>query len=156
MAHFEHCPNCGAHLAAGPDGRTVDCAYCGATDTRKVDPGRLAAALRADARSATALFEGIAERLERELPEMVSIERKGGFFTTSRIERLELTLGGHVFRLRRDGSRVVAERSEIVRGIVLKSESVGMDAWLTALSEALSAHAGTSAQALDALRRIGG
>ena len=42
------------------------------------------------------------------------------------------------------------------RGIVLKSESVGMDAWLTALSEALSAHAGTSAQALDALRRIGG
>ena len=61
-----------------------------------------------------------------------------------------------IFRLRRDGSRVVAERSEVVRGIVLKSESVAIDAWLTALSEALSTHAGTSAQALDALRRIGG
>jgi uncharacterized Zn finger protein (UPF0148 family) len=156
MPHFEHCPNCGAHLTAGPDGRTVDCAYCGATDTRKVDPGRLAAALRADAGSATALFERVAERLERELPEMVSVERKGGLFTASRIDRLELTLGGHIFRLRRDGNRVVAERSEVVRGIVLKSESVAIDAWLTALSEALSAHAGTSAQALDALRRISG
>ncbi len=156
MPHFEHCPNCGAHLTAGPDGRTVDCAYCGASDTRKVDPGRLAAALRADASSATALFERVAERLERELPDMVSIERKGGLFSASRIQQLELTLGGHVFRLRRDGSRVVAERSEVVRGIVLKSESVAMDAWLTALAEALSAHAGTSAQALDALRRISG
>ena len=81
---------------------------------------------------------------------------RADLFSASRIDRLELTLGGHIFRLRRDGHRVVAERSEVVRGIVLKSESVAIDAWLTALSEALSTHAGTSAQALDALRRISG
>ena len=156
MASFEKCRNCGAPLDAAADGRSVQCAYCGAGEARAVDPARLAEALRADAGSTVQLFETLAERLGREMPDLARVERRGGFLTSKRVESVEVGLAGSVFRLRRDGSRVIAERGEVVRGIVLKTDVVGVDEWLRSLCEALSAHAGTSAQALDALRRIGG
>lgn len=121
-----------------------------------MDPARLADALRADAGSAAQLFETLAARLEREMPDLARVERRGGFLSSKRVESVEVGLADSVFKLRRDGGRVVAERGEVVRGIVLKTDVVGVDEWLQALCEALSAHAGTSAQALDALRRIGG
>jgi uncharacterized Zn finger protein (UPF0148 family) len=153
---FEKCRNCGAPLDAAADGRSVQCAYCGARETRTVDATRLAEALRAEAGSTVRLFETLAERLEREMPDLARVERRGGFLTSKRVESVEVGLAGRVFKLRRDGPRVVAERGEVVRGIVLKTNVVGVDEWLQSLCEALSAHAGTSAQALDALRRIGG
>jgi hypothetical protein len=156
MPGFEKCRNCGAPLDAAADGRSVQCSYCGASESRAVDPSRLAQALRADAGSVTQLFETLAERLEREMPELARVERRGGFLTSKRVDSVEIGLDGSVFKLRRDGGRVVAERGEVVRGIVLKTDVVGVDEWLQSLCEALSAHAGTSAQALDALRRIGG
>jgi hypothetical protein len=156
MASFEKCRNCGAPLDAAADGRSVQCAYCGARETRTVDPARLAEALRAEAGSAVGLFETLAERLEREMPDLARVERRGGFLSSKRVESVEIGLGGSVFKLRRDGSRVVAERGEVVRGIVLKTEVVAVDEWLQSLCEALSSHAGTSGQTLDALRRIGG
>jgi hypothetical protein len=155
MPRFESCPNCGAHLAAGPDGRTVECAYCGATDTRAVDPGRLAAALQAEAGSVATLFENLAARLEREMPDLARVTRSGGLLTAKKVQALEVDLGTGLFRLRRDGSRIVAEHAHVVRGIVLKNEALPVDVWLVALCEALSLHAGASAQTLEALRRLG-
>ena len=156
MASFEKCRNCGAPLDSAADGRSVHCAYCGAAETRAVDPARLAAALRSDSGSAMQLFESLADRLGAELPDVARVERRGGFLSAKRVESVEVGLSGRVFRLRREGSGVAAEFSEVVRGIVLKTESVPMDVWLESLAEALSTHAGTNARTLDALRRIGG
>ena len=52
--------------------------------------------------------------------------------------------------------RRIATYGEMVRGIVVKTEPLEIDAWLKALCGALSAYAGSSARTLDALKRIAG
>ncbi len=156
MSSFEKCPNCGAPLESSPDGRSVRCGYCGANDRCAVDPGRLVASLRAETHSLDQLFESLAERFATELPEMTRVEKSGGFLSAKRVHAFEITFPNLVFRMKRGNGRIVAETSEIVRGIAVKTEPVVADAWLRALCEALSDHASSNTAALDALRRIGG
>ncbi len=156
MQSFEKCRNCGAPLEAAADGRSVQCGYCGAGEARAIDPSRLATALRAETGSIGQLFDSLAERLGKDLPDLTTVVRRGGLFSSRKIEGLEVLFEDRVFRLKREGARVVAQRGEVVRGIVLKTEDVPMDAWIQALSEALSTHAGTNSRTLEALRRIGG
>lgn len=156
MTDFDKCGNCGAPVQLAADGRTIRCDYCGAGQAQAIDPGLLAASLRAEGGSVERLFESLAEKLASELPELARVERRGGFFSAKRIEAVEVALTDRLFTLRREGGRVVASRGEMVRGIVVKTETLAVDAWLDALCAALSAHAGSSARTLDALRRIGG
>ena len=156
MPTFEKCRNCGAPLEEAADARSVRCPYCGAAEGRRVDPLRLATALRAEAGSTAELFKTLAERLAGELPELVRVERRGGLFSSKKIEAVEVIFEKEVFRLRQDSGRLVAERAEVVRGIVVKTETAPLDRWLPALCEALSAHASSSAATHDALRRLSG
>ena len=156
MPSFEKCPNCGAPLETSTDGRSVLCPYCGAGEARSVDPGQLAASLRAETGSLAQLFESLAARFAGELPDITRVETSGGFLSSKRVDAFEVAFASEIFRMSRGSGRIVAERSEVVRGIALKTESVPVDAWLHALCEALSAHASSNAATLDALRRIGG
>ena len=143
-------------MEASADGRSVRCPYCGANDRRAVDPGRLAASLRAETHSLEHLFESLAQRFAGELPDLTRVETRGGFLSSRRVEAFEVGFANELFRMTRGSGRIVAERSEVVRGIALKTEAVPVDEWLRALCEALSAHATSNAATLDALRRIGG
>ena len=156
MPSFEKCRNCGAPLEASADGRSVQCSYCGAGESRSVDPGKLATSLRAEAASLVQLFETLAARFVGELPDLTRVETAGGFLSAKRVEAFEVGFPDVTFRMSRAGGRIVAERSEVVRGIALKTEPVPVDTWLQRLCEALSDHAGANAATLDALRRIGG
>ncbi|MFI5182898.1 MAG: hypothetical protein ACHQNV_00755 [Vicinamibacteria bacterium] len=156
MPGFEKCPNCGAPLESSPDGRSVRCTYCGAGESRAVDPGRLVASLRAETHSLDQLFDSLAGRFANDLPELTRLETRGGFLSSRRVDAFEISFEGQLFRMKRGNGRIVAETSEIVRGIAVKTEVVAADAWLLALCEALSDHASSNAATLDALRRIGG
>jgi hypothetical protein len=156
MASFEKCPNCGAPLESSPDGRRVLCGYCGAGQSQAIDPVRLVASLRAETHSLDQLFESLAQRFAGELPDLTRVETSGGFFSSKRIQCLEITFPDHLFRMKRGSGRITTEKVEIVRGIALKTEVVATDTWLQALCEALSGHASSNAAALEALRRIGG
>ena len=156
MPPFEKCSNCGAPLESSADGRSVGCPYCGANDSRAVDPGRLLASLRAETRDLDQLFESLATRLASDLRELTRVETSGGFLSAKRVMAFEVVFPNQLFRMKRGNGRIVAETAEIVRGIALKTELLAADAWLRALCEALSDHASSSAATLDALRRIGG
>lgn len=156
MPSFEKCSNCGAPLESSADGRSVRCPYCGANDSRAVDPVRLLASLRAETRDLDQLFESLAARLACDLRELTRVETSGGFLSAKRVMAFEVAFPNQLFRMKRGNGRIVAETAEIVRGIAVKTELVAADAWLRALCEALSDHASSSAATLDALRRIGG
>ncbi len=153
---FEKCPNCAAPLQGAADGRSVRCPYCGAGGARDVDPVQLATSLRAEWRSVEDLLAGLADRLAREFPDLTRVEKSGGFLARKRVESLELTADGSLFRMRRAPHGVVAERSEVVRGIAVKTETLPAGAWLEELARALSAMAASSARTYDALRRMTG
>jgi hypothetical protein len=156
MPPFEKCSNCGAPLESSADGRSIRCVYCGANDNRAVDPGQLVASLRAEAHNLDQLFESLAARFASDLRELTRVETSGGFLSAKRVLAFEVAFPNQLFRMKRGNGRIVAETSEVVRGIALKTELVAADAWLRALCEALSDHASSSAATLDALRRIGG
>jgi hypothetical protein len=156
MTSFDKCGNCGAPVQLSADGRTIHCDYCGAGQAQAVDPGMLAASLHVEGGSVERLFETLADKLAAQLPDLARVERSGGFFSAKRIEAVEIAFSDRVFMLRRDGRRVIATHGETVRGIVMKTETMEIDAWLNALCAALSSHAGSSARTLEALKRIGG
>jgi hypothetical protein len=156
MPPFEKCSNCGAPLESSADGRSVKCNYCGANDSRAVDPGRLVASLRAETATLDQLFLSLAARFASDLPELTRVETSGGFLSAKRVDAFEVAFPSLLFRMKRGKGRIVAETSELVRGIALKTNVVAADAWLQGLCEALSEHASSSAATLEALRRIGG
>jgi hypothetical protein len=156
MTSFNKCGNCGAPVELSADGRSIRCDFCGAGQTRAVDPGLLAASLRAEGGSTEHLFDALATKLATQLPDLARVERSGGFFSAKRIEVVEVAMGDLLFALRREGTRVVATRGETVRGIVVKTEPMAVDAWVEALCAALSAHATSSARTLEALKKISG
>ena len=66
----------------------------------------------------------------------------------------DVTLDEFTFRLTRSGRKLVAQRIATVRGITLKTETMGLETWITALAEKLSELAGASAAARNAFARI--
>ena len=157
MTHgFEKCPNCGAPLEPSLTGRAVHCPFCGAGGSRAIDPGALAQSLQGDARSVHDLYESLAQRLSEQFPGRTAVKRSGGLLSHKRVEELEVNLDDAVFRMKRKGDGVHAERLEIVGGITVKTEHLSVDAWVQSLSEALSALATSSAEAQEALRRLRG
>jgi hypothetical protein len=157
MSHaFDKCPNCGAPLEQEASGRAVHCPFCGGGGSRAVDPVALAQSLQGDARSVQDLYENIARRLSEQFPGRTLVRRSGGLLSKKRVEELELTLDDSVFRMKRKGDGVHAERLEIVGGITVKTQHLSVDAWVQALSEALSALATSSAEAREALKRLRG
>ncbi|HUY79723.1 MAG TPA: hypothetical protein VMV29_23325 [Ktedonobacterales bacterium] len=116
----------------------------------------LASSLRADANDAGAFMEALAEKLGGALPQRARVERGGGMFSHKHpVRRIALNLGDYEYVVVADGGGALsAARTHLVRGIALKSESLGLDEWIETLAAELTQLADRSAQDRAALQRL--
>jgi hypothetical protein len=120
-----------------------------------LDLDLLAASFRADLSDVGAFVEGLAVKLEDLLPTRVRVERKrAGFRGPKLVQRIEFDSGDRRLELRYDGRSIDTRCSRLSGGIVLKNESVDIDAWLQALGESLASEAQRSATTRQALERL--
>jgi hypothetical protein len=120
-----------------------------------LDLDLLAASFRADLSDVGAFVEGLAVKLEDLLPTRVRVERKrAGFRGPKLVQRIEFDTGDRRLELRYDGRSIDTRYSRLSGGIVLKNESVDIDAWLQALGESLASEAQRSATTRQALERL--
>jgi hypothetical protein len=126
-----------------------------ATDDPSLDLDLIAASLRLDASDLDAFVESLAVKLEEVLPYGVRVERRrAGLRGPKLVRRMAVDAGGLRFELRADNGAIDTRCSRISGGIVLKTESVDVDAWLTALGEALADEARRSQTTRQALERL--
>lgn len=115
----------------------------------------VAASLRADTVDMRAFASALAVKLEQALPGLVEVERKGGLFSKDKqVRSVSATFGEQCYRLDVDGGRVQARRQRSVRGIVLHTDTLGLDEWIDGLSRELTSAASTSEQSRAALARM--
>jgi hypothetical protein len=127
----------------------------GTEEPEGLDLELLAASFRTDLGDLGAFVEGLAAKLEELLPTRVRVDRKrAGFRGPKLVERIEFDAGDRRLELRYDGRTVEPRYSRLSGGIVLKSESVGIDAWLDALNKELAEEAQRSATTREALERL--
>ena len=126
-----------------------------ATDDASLDLDLIAASLRVDASDLDAFVESRALKLEEVLPYGVRVERRrSGLRGPKLVRRMAVDAGGLRFELRTDNGAIDTRCSRMSGGIVLKSESVEVDAWLAALGEALADEARRSETTRQALERL--
>lgn len=122
------------------------------------DPGfeLVAASLRADATDLSAFVEALAVKLEGALPGGVRVERRGGglFSREKRVRRISVSFDETRYDLEREDGTLRTSRRNEVRGIVIKSEPLDLDAWIEGLSRELAAQARESERARIALQRL--
>ena len=115
----------------------------------------VAAALRADLTDISAFVEGLAIRLELALPGLVQIRRaKTGFRGPKVVSEIVVQAGDERLQLHRDGGMVQASRCRVSGGITIKTESLDIDTWLSALSIAVAEQAQRSERTRLALQQI--
>jgi hypothetical protein len=125
------------------------------TDDASLDLDLIAASLRIDAGDLDAFVESLALKLEEVLPYGVRVERRrAGLRGPKLVRRMAVDAGGLRFELRADNGAVDTRCSRMSGGIVLKTESVEIDAWLTGLGEALADEARRSQTTRQALERL--
>ena len=117
----------------------------------------LAASLRADETDARAFLAALATKIEGALPAQTRVEsaRDGLFKGTTHVERITVELGGFRYMLsagKRGG--LEASRAKVVGGVVIKTEGLGVEAWIDTLARDLAAYAESSASARAALERL--
>ena len=122
------------------------------------DPGfdLVAASLRADTTDLNAFVEALAVKLEGALPDSVRVDRKGGGLLSreKRVRRISIGMDEARYDLERIGESIEASRCNEVRGIVIKSERLGLDEWIDALSRELTSRAQQSERSMLALQRL--
>jgi hypothetical protein len=122
------------------------------------DPGfdLVAASLRADTTDLNAFVEALAVKLEGALPGAVKVDRRGGGLRSreKRVRRISISMDATRYDLERDGESIETSRSSEVRGIVIKSERLGLDEWIDGLSRELTERASQSERSMLALQRL--
>jgi hypothetical protein len=123
------------------------------------DPGfdLVAASLRADTTDLVAFVEALAVKLEGALPGDVAVERKGGGLLsrgTRRVQRISVGMDEARYDLEWAGQQLQTSRCNEVRGIVIKSERLGLDEWIDALSRELTERAQQSERSRTAIQRL--
>ena len=122
------------------------------------DPGfdLVAASLRADTTDLNAFVEALAVKLEGALPDSVRVDRKGGGLLSreKRVRRISIGMDEARYDLERVGASIETSRCNEVRGIVIKSERLGLDEWIDALSRELTSRAQQSERSMLALQRL--
>jgi hypothetical protein len=140
--------------ASGVDGSLVT-----GGDGRRDEEGSfelVAASLRASSGDLRTFVEVLADKLERALPGRVEVERRGvrPWSREKRVERLQLALGENRYLLAAQAGKVETRCAKAVRGVVLKTEALSLDAWLEALARDLQTEARTSEQSRLALEQL--
>ncbi len=117
----------------------------------------VAASLRADLVDTRAFLGALATKLEGALPALTRVERArdGLFKSTTHVEAISIDLGTYRYSISA-GNRGSwqASRAKIVGGIAIKTDALGVDAWIDALARDLAIHAQSSASAHAALGRL--
>lgn len=121
-----------------------------------VDFDLAAAGLRADGGDALRLVEVLAAKLEDALPGRATVQRCGVrlFSREKRVERIDVDLGEATYQLLSDGRNVTGMRGQAVRGVTIKREELGLDAWVQRLTHELDEQAQSSTEARTALDRL--
>ncbi|MGI8902161.1 MAG: hypothetical protein ACR2IP_00505 [Solirubrobacteraceae bacterium] len=120
-----------------------------------LDLDLLAASLRADSADLDAFVEGLAVKLEDALPGRVEVERRrSGLLGTKVVRRIALEAGDRRLELRVRERAIETRCSRCSGGIVLKTETLDTDAWLTALGQSLAQEAKRSESTRQALERL--
>jgi len=117
-----------------------------------------AAGLRTDGRDLATYVEVLARKFEDALPTETVVQRKSkGFLSREKlVEGIEVTLGEQRYQLQRHARGVSAWRAKEVRGVVIKREELGLDAWVEEITSQLSEMAAGSAAARNAIERLVG
>jgi hypothetical protein len=117
-----------------------------------------AAGLRADGPELVAAVEVLARKLEISLPRATTVRRrpKRLFSKDKVVAAIEVRLGATRYVLELDGERIVADRAQEVRGVVIKREPLDVADWIGALAGELRDQAVDSAEARAALERLVG
>ena len=115
----------------------------------------LASSLRADAGDTAAFLDALAARLEGAFPGQVDVERKGKLFGgAKRVRRIAVRLGDAHYEIEGAGGALAARRRNVVRGIALKSEELGVEAWIEACRATCSRSRESSERGRAALERL--
>jgi hypothetical protein len=82
-----------------------------------------------------AFVEGLAARLEGDMPGLVEVERKkDGFFAkTSHVHAITVHTDNNDYLLTHEGAHISTIRAKTVRGVVLKHEDLPLATWLESL-----------------------
>jgi len=116
----------------------------------------LAASLRASSSDLETFVKVLAGKLEEALPGKARVERRAARFLSkeTRVERVECQLGDRRYLLAAHRGAVETRCATVVRGIVLKSEQLPLDAWIDALARDLASEAQQSEASRLALERL--
>jgi hypothetical protein len=116
----------------------------------------LAASLRSSSGDVNSFVEVLAEKLEQALPGRVVVQRSAvkRFSKQKRVARIELTLGDNRYIAVAQSGALETRCAKSVRGVVLKSEVLPLDAWLAALGRELATEAEASEQSALALEQL--
>ncbi len=124
-------------------------------ESSSTDLDLVAAALRADLSDIAAFVEGLATRLELALPGIAQVTRtRSGFRGPKLVSEIVVQTGDERLELHRQGGQVTTSRCRISGGIVIKTEALDIDAWLSALSTAVAAQAQRSERTRLALQQL--
>ena len=124
-------------------------------DSSSPDLDLVAAALRADMTDISAFVEGLATRLELALPGIVQVKRaKSGFRGPKLVNEIAVQAGDERLQLQRDGGMIQTIRCRVSGGIVIKTEALDVDTWLSALAVAVAEQAERSERTRLALQQL--
>jgi hypothetical protein len=115
-----------------------------------------AASLRASSGDMRTFVDVLAGKLDRALPGRVKVQRRAARMLSKQkhVTAIELDLGETRYLLAAQDGAVETRCATAVRGIVLKSAVVPLDAWIDALLRELATEAETSEQARLALEQL--
>lgn len=121
-----------------------------------LDLDLLAASLRVDSTDSGTFVEGLAAKLTDILPGRVAVKYgRQGLLGPKRMRLLSVQMGDQRLELvRGDRDVLEARRGRISGGIVLKTETLEVEDWLSALGEALAAEAQRNQKTRQALERL--
>lgn len=115
----------------------------------------IAASLRADSGELDSFVEVLAAKLEEAIPKGVRIDRwRERVFGPKRVRQIRVDAGDQRLELRYTTSGVTTRRSTVSGGIVLRSEEIDTDTWVSELSAALAREAERNQQTREALERL--
>jgi hypothetical protein len=111
--------------------------------------------LQSNSTDARIMLKLLVAQLSEVLGDRIVVERAGGRFRKSdEIKSVQITLGNDTLRADVDGPTVRCSIGHASGGIRIRSEQVGMDAWLSRLLTILHSEASHSEQTRLALENI--
>ncbi len=113
-----------------------------------------AASLRADASDVHVLMKVLADTLAEALGPRLAVKRVGRFRRSDDVKSLRISLDDDLFEAEMEGGSIRCTVGHSSGGIRIRSEKVGVDAWLARLLSSLKDEAANSLAVRRALETI--